>query len=78
VRVSPAEVRVPYVPAGRQAAAVRPPGTRRGLVAGSCCVPADHDAWCAAPGLAPEDRLATWERAPCRGDNYAVSAHRSP
>jgi SAM-dependent methyltransferase len=33
----------------------------------------EYDAWCAAAGLAPEDRWSTWSRAPYTGGPYAVS-----
>jgi hypothetical protein len=33
----------------------------------------DYDRWCAAAGVGPEDRFATWERAPYTGGEYAVS-----
>ncbi|MEV1295097.1 class I SAM-dependent methyltransferase [Pseudonocardia sp. NPDC049635] len=36
----------------------------------------EYDAWCAAAGLVPEQRWATWDREPYRGGDYAVSAHR--
>lgn len=78
---------VPYVAAARRAAAVGAcaahlePGGR--LVAGFSTQPgwptlADYDAWCVAAGLALEDRWATWDRAPYRGGDYAVSVHRRP
>jgi SAM-dependent methyltransferase len=78
---------VPYVPAGRRAAAVAAcarhlePGGR--LIAGfqtqpGWPTPAEYDAWCAAAGLVLEDRFATWERAPYQDGDYAVSVHRSP
>ena len=37
---------------------------------------ADYDAWCAASGLEPVDRYATWDREPYDGGGYAVSLHR--
>lgn len=37
---------------------------------------AEYDRWCAAAGLRPVARLATWEGAPYRGGPYAVSLHR--
>ncbi|MFG3258631.1 class I SAM-dependent DNA methyltransferase [Streptomyces sp. NPDC048172] len=36
----------------------------------------DYDAHCAAAGLAPETRYATWSREPYEGGAYAVSVHR--
>jgi SAM-dependent methyltransferase len=78
---------VPYVPAGRRAAAVAAcarhlvPGGR--LIAGFQLQPrwpsaADYDGWCAAAGLEFEDRFATWERAPFQGGDYVVAVHRRP
>jgi SAM-dependent methyltransferase len=78
---------VPYVAAGRRAAAVTAcarhlaPGGR--LVAGFQLQPdwptlADYDGWCAAAGLEPEDRFATWDREPYSDGTYAVSVHRRP
>lgn len=75
---------VPYVPAGRRAAAVAAcaahlaPGGR--LVAGFTMQPgwpvlADYDAWCA--GLVLEARYATWSGEPYTGGSYAVSVHRN-
>ncbi len=75
---------VPYVVAGRRARAVAacarhltPGGV---LVAGFTLRPgwpdlAAYDGWCAAAGLAPAGRWATWDRAPYDGGDYAVSAH---
>ena len=37
---------------------------------------ADYDGWCAAAGLEPEDRFATWDRDAYAGGPYAVSVHR--
>lgn len=37
---------------------------------------AEYDRWCAAAGLALEDRFATWERERYAGGAYAVSVHR--
>jgi SAM-dependent methyltransferase len=37
---------------------------------------ADYDAWCAAAGLMPECRLASWDGEPYGGGGYAVSIHR--
>lgn len=39
---------------------------------------ADYDGWCAAAGIAFEDRFATWDRQPYDGGPYAVSVHRAP
>lgn len=38
----------------------------------------DYDGWCAAAGLAPERRCATWDGADFEGGGYAVSVHRLP
>ena len=38
----------------------------------------DYDAHCAAAGLVPEARYATWSREPYAGGTYAVSVHRRP
>lgn len=38
----------------------------------------DYDAHCAAVGLEPEARYATWSRDPYEGGAYAVSVHRRP
>lgn len=76
---------VPYVAAADRAAAVAAcaahlvPGGR--LVAGfqlraGWPSAAEYDGWCAAAGLDPEDRFATWERAPYSGGDYAVFVHR--
>jgi SAM-dependent methyltransferase len=76
---------VPYVPSERRARAVAAcvahlaPGGR--LVAGfrlrpDWPTPDDLDRWCAAAGAAPEDRFATWERAPYAGGDYIVTVHR--
>jgi SAM-dependent methyltransferase len=35
----------------------------------------EYDAWCAAAGLEPADRWATWSRDPYAGGDYAVSRH---
>jgi SAM-dependent methyltransferase len=78
---------VPYVAAGRRAAAVTACARHlaRGgrLVAGFQLQPdwptlADYDGWCAAAGLEPEDRFATWDREPYSDGTYAVSVHRRP
>jgi SAM-dependent methyltransferase len=37
-----------------------------------------YDGWCAAAGLALEERYATWDRDPYDGGGYAVSVHRRP
>lgn len=78
---------IPYVEAGRRAAAVLAcarhlvPGGR--LIAGFQLQPgwptlADYDQWCERAGLAPENRWSTWDREPFRaGGSYAVSVHRS-
>ncbi len=39
---------------------------------------ADYDRWCAAAGLDPAARLATWDGDPYDGGGYAVSVHRRP
>jgi SAM-dependent methyltransferase len=76
---------VPYVAPERRARAVAAcvahlaPGGR--LVAGfqlrpSWPTPDDYDRWCAAAGAVPDDRFATWERAPYAGGDYVVSVHR--
>ena len=73
---------VPYVAAGRRAAAVAAcsrhlaPGGR--LVAGFQLQDGwptldDYDGWCA--GLELENRFATWDRDPYAGGGYAVSVH---
>jgi SAM-dependent methyltransferase len=78
---------VPYVEPRRRAGAVAAcvrhlaPGGR--LVAGfklraDWPTLDDYDRWCAAAGAEPEDRFATWERAPYAGGDYAVSVHRRP
>jgi SAM-dependent methyltransferase len=78
---------VPYVPAARRAAAVA--GCARHLVSGGRLIAgfalrpgwpslADYDAWCAAAGLVPVERFATWERAPYQDGNYAVMVYRRP
>jgi SAM-dependent methyltransferase len=78
---------VPYAAPERRADAVAAcvahlaPGGR--LVAGFQLRPGwptldDYDRWCAAAGAAPEDRFATWDRAPYEGGDYAVSVHRRP
>ena len=76
---------VPYVAAEDRAGAVancarhlRPGGH---LVAGFVLregwpTVEDYDGWCAAAGLRPVDRFATWERGPWNGGDYAVSVHR--
>jgi SAM-dependent methyltransferase len=76
---------VPYIAADRRPAAVaacaRHLATGGVLVAGFALRPdwpdlAAYDGWCAAAGLTPVDRWATWERAPYAGGEYAVSVHR--
>ena len=75
---------VPYVAPERRPAAVAAcarhlaPGGR--LIAGfqlqaGWPTLADYDGWCAAAGLSPEDRWATWDRDPYTGGAYAVSVH---
>jgi SAM-dependent methyltransferase len=75
---------VPYVPPERRARAVATcvahlaPGGR--LIAGfrlreGWPTPDDYDRWCAAAGAVPEDRFATWERAPYDGGDYVVAVH---
>lgn len=71
----------------RLAAHVRPGGV---LVAGFGLDPAHlpiptapvdlpaYDAWCAAAGLEPLHRYATWEGAAYDGGGYAVRVHRRP
>ena len=55
---------------GRLVAGFQLGGTGPGL--------ADYDAWCEADDLAPEDRFATWERAPfAPGGDYVVVVHRA-
>jgi hypothetical protein len=39
---------------------------------------AGYDAWCAAAGLALQQRFATWDGDEYRGGGYAVSIHRRP
>ena len=75
---------VPYVAAGRRAAAIAacarhltPDGV---LVAGFALRPdwpdpAAYDAWCAAAGLRLLDRWAGWGCVPYTGGDYAVSVH---
>ncbi|MGW1224988.1 class I SAM-dependent methyltransferase [Streptomyces sp. NPDC001478] len=70
----------------RLSAALRPGGllvAGFGLDAAHLPVPpaltlADYDASCAAAGLTPLDRFATWDAAPYEGGGYAVSVHRRP
>jgi SAM-dependent methyltransferase len=73
---------IPYVPAADRAAAVAAcaralrPGGR--VVAGFSLRPGwpgvpDYDGWCAAAGLAPEDRLAGWDGGPYAGGDYLVA-----
>lgn len=38
--------------------------------------PADYDRHCTVAGLVPEQRWATWDKAPFAGGDYAVSVHR--
>ena len=38
--------------------------------------PGDYDGWCAAAGLVPEQRWATWDRDPYTGGDYLVALHR--
>ncbi len=75
---------VPYVTAERRPAAIAAcarhlaPGGR--LIAGfqlqeGWPTIGDYDAWCAAAGLGPQDRWATWGRDPYAGGAYAVSVH---
>jgi SAM-dependent methyltransferase len=75
---------VPYVAPARRAGAVAAcvahlaPGGR--LVAGfqlRADWPGldDYDRWCAAAGAVPQDRFATWERAPYLGGDYVVAVH---
>ncbi len=75
---------VPYVVADRRARAVaacaRHLASGGVLVAGFALRPdwpdlTAYDGWCAAAGLAPAGRWATWDRAPYDGGDYAVSAH---
>jgi SAM-dependent methyltransferase len=75
---------VPYVAADRRARAVAACARHLAdggvLVAGFALRPdwpdlAAYDAWCAAAGLRPAGRWATWDRAPYVGGGYAVSAH---
>ncbi|NMH91026.1 class I SAM-dependent methyltransferase [Pseudonocardia bannensis] len=77
---------VPYMAAPDRAAAIGAcarhlePGGR--LIAGFQLQPGwptlgDYDGWCAAAGLEPEDRWATWDRAPYTDGDYAVSVHRA-
>ncbi len=78
---------VPYVPAAQRAAAVA--ACARHLVPGGRLVagfqlqagwprPEEYDDWCAAAGLEPEERFATWDRAPYEGGDYVVAVHRRP
>ncbi|MYW13521.1 methyltransferase domain-containing protein [Streptomyces sp. SID2563] len=68
----------------RLAGALRPGGllvAGFGLDAAHLPVPpgltlAEYDGHCAAVGLAPVDRFATWDAAPYDGGGYAVSVHR--
>ncbi|WP_329022885.1 MULTISPECIES: class I SAM-dependent methyltransferase [unclassified Streptomyces] len=68
----------------RLAGALRPGGllvAGFGLDAAHLPVPpgltlAEYDDHCAAAGLAPVDRFATWDAAPYDGGGYAVSVHR--
>jgi SAM-dependent methyltransferase len=49
----------------------------RHLPHGAAEVPlADYDGWCAAAGLEPVGRFATWDGDPYDGGGYAVSVHR--
>lgn len=78
---------VPYVAAADRAgavaacaAALAPGGF---LIAGFSLrpgwpTPADYDAWCAAAGLTPRDRFATWGRTPFTGGDYLVAVHAAP
>lgn len=69
----------------RLAAALRPGGllvAGFGLDAAHLPVPpsitlSEYDAHCAAAGLTPVDRFATWDAAPYDGGGYAVSVHRA-
>ncbi len=74
---------VPYVAAGRRAAAVaacaRHLATGGRLVAGFQLQDGwptldEYDGWCT--GLALDDRFATWDGEPYAGGAYAVSVHR--
>lgn len=82
---------IPLLAEGTEAAAVarlasvlRPGGlvvAGFGLDAAHLPVPpsvtlAEYDQWCAAAGLALEQRFATWDAAPYEGGGYAVSVHR--
>ena len=73
---------VPY--AGRRAELVA--ACARHLVEGGLLVagfqlqdgwptPAEYDAWCAAAGLRPDARYATWDRAPYADGDYLVAVH---
>ncbi len=75
---------VPYVAPDARAAAVAScarhlrPGGR--LIAGFSLRAGwpgldEYDGWCAAAGLAPDGRWATWDRQPYTGGEYAVSIH---
>ncbi|MBP2368798.1 class I SAM-dependent DNA methyltransferase [Pseudonocardia parietis] len=38
--------------------------------------PEEYDGWCAAAGLEPQQRWATWHRDPYDGGDYLVALHR--
>lgn len=73
-----------FTPPGTEAALVA--GVARHLAPGGALVAGfsldrgygldRYDADCAAAGLSPAERHATWERAPYAGGDYAVSVHR--
>ncbi|HEY1966666.1 MAG TPA: methyltransferase domain-containing protein [Pseudonocardia sp.] len=78
---------VPYVSAPDRAAAVAACAAALAhggrLIAGFSLrpgwpTPADYDAWCAAAGLTPADRFATWEATPYTGGDYLVAVHSRP
>jgi len=73
-----------FTPAGTQAALVG--GCARHVAPTGCLVAGfqlgrgytldDYDGHCAAVGLVPSERFATWDREPFAGGDYAVSVHR--
>jgi SAM-dependent methyltransferase len=73
-----------FTPAGTQAALVG--GCARHVAPTGCLVAGfelgrgytldEYDAHCAAVGLVPAERFATWDREPFAGGGYAVSVHR--
>jgi SAM-dependent methyltransferase len=76
---------IPFVADGDRAAAVA--GCARHLAPGGHLIAgfqlrpgwptlADYCTWCAAAGLAPEHRWATWDAQPWADGDYAVSVHR--